>query len=136
LRIATSALNSIRAHGEEGFPYEVCGLLVGYPDQTLITEVRRLQNVEKEQPEIRYQVDSREDMQVRKELRKTDLDVVGYYHSHPNHGAYFSETDTKRASESYLYVVLSVREGKSGDLKAFVAEKDGGPMRPEPVEEV
>ena len=136
MRIATSALDAIRAHGEEGFPYEVCGLLVGHPDQKLITEVRRLQNVEKEQPEIRYQVDNREDMQVRKELRKTDLEVVGYYHSHPNHGAYFSKTDTERAWESYLYVVLSVREGRSDDLKAFVAEKDRGPMRPEPVEEV
>ena len=136
MRIATSALDAIRVHGEEGFPYEVCGLLVGHPDQKLITEVRRLQNVEKAQPEIRYQVDSREDMQVRKELRKTDLEVVGYYHSHPNHGAYFSKTDTEQAWESYLYVVLSVREGKSDDLKAFVAEKDRGPMRPEPVEEV
>jgi len=134
LKIATAALEAIKAHGEEGFPHEVCGLLVGYPERQVIREVRRLRNIEKELPEIRYQVDDQEDMQIRKQLRRTDMEVVGYYHSHPNHGAYFSKLDAERSWESYLYVVVSVTEGRSADIKAFVAEKDHGPVRPEPLE--
>lgn len=134
MKIATPALEAIQAHGEEGFPHEICGLLVGYPGQGLITEVRRLRNVEKDQPEVRYKVDDKEDMRIRREFYGTELDVIGYYHSHPNHPAYASKTDAALSWESYVYVILSVQEGKAAEVKAFVAEKDQGPMRPEPLE--
>ena len=136
MRIKRDALESIRAHGAEGFPYEICGLLIGKPSENLVTEVRPVQNLERQNPEVRYLIDDKEDMRIRRELYKTDLDVLGYYHSHPNHPARPSVFDTERSWESYLYVIVSVQDGTPGDVNAFVAQKDRGPMIPEPLEGV
>ena len=136
MRIRREAFDSIRAHGADGFPYEICGLLVGRPDEMLITEVRRVQNLEMQNPHVRYLIDDKEDMRIRKSLYKTELDVLGYYHSHPNHPAEPSVFDTERSWESYVYVIVSVRDGEPADMNAFVAEKDRGPMRREPLEVV
>ena len=134
MKIRRDALESIRSHGAEGFPYEICGLLIGKPAQGLITEVRRVHNLEQQNPEVRYLIDDKEDMRIRKELYRTDLDVLGYYHSHPNHPAQPSIFDTERSWESYVYVIVSVLDGRPADVNAFVAEKDRGPMIPEPLE--
>lgn len=136
MRINRGALDAIRAHGAEGFPYEICGLLIGKPSENLVTEVRRVRNLEQQNPEVRYQIDDKEDMRIRKELYSTDLDVLGYYHSHPNHPARPSVFDTERSWESYLYVIVSVQDGEPADVNAFVAQKDRGPMVPEPLEVV
>ena len=134
MKIHRGALEAIRAHGAEGFPYEICGLLIGKPAENLVTEVRRVRNLEQQNPEVRYLIDDKEDMRIRKELYTTDLDVLGYYHSHPNHPARPSVFDTERSWESYLYVIVSVQDGKPADVNAFVAEKDCGPMIPEPLD--
>jgi proteasome lid subunit RPN8/RPN11 len=134
VRIRREAYDSIRAHGAEGFPYEICGLLVGRPGEQLITEARRVQNIEMQNPHVRYLIDDKEDMRIRKSLYKTDLDVLGYYHSHPNHPAQPSVFDTERSWESYMYVIVSVRDGEPADMNAFVAQKDRGPMLGEPLE--
>ena len=136
MKIRREAYESIRAHGARGFPYEICGLLIGKPDEQLITEVRPTKNLETQNPEVRYLIDDREDMRIRKELYKTDLDVVGYYHSHPNHPAQPSIFDTERSWESYVYVIVSVRDGTPADVNAFVAQNDRGPMVHEPLEVV
>lgn len=129
MKITAGAAQAIEAHGVEGFPYEICGLLVGDPAAGLVTQTRRLRNTEKEQPRTRYEVDGLEDMKVRKEVYSTGLDVLGYYHSHPNHPAQASETDARRAWTSYVYVIVSIHDGSAGDMNAFVAERDGGPMK-------
>lgn len=129
MRITREAADAIRAHGAEGFPYEICGLLVGVPDEGLIRQARRLTNVEQEKPRVRYEVDPKEDMRLRKEIYETELDVLGYYHSHPNHPAQASVTDAGRAWASYVYVIVSVHDGEPGDMNAFVAEQDRGPMK-------
>ena len=129
MKITRAAAEAIKAHGAEGFPYEICGLLVGRPGDGLISDARRLTNIEQEQPRVRYEVDAMEDMRLRKEIYKTDLDVLGYYHSHPDHPAWASPTDAGRAWETYVYVIVSVSGGMPGDMNAFVAEKNGGPMK-------
>ena len=129
MKITRQAADAIKEHGVEGFPYEICGLLVGDPGQGLISETRRLTNVEKEQPRVRYEVDGLEDMRLRKQIYQTGLDVLGYYHSHPNHPAQASPTDAGRAWASYVYVIVSIHDGEPGEMDAFVAEQDRGPMK-------
>ena len=136
MRIRRDAYESIREHGSRGYPFEICGLLIGHPGEHLITEVRPVKNLETQNPEVRYLIDDREDMRIRKELYRTDLDVLGYYHSHPNHPAHPSIFDTERSWESYVYVIVSVLEGTPADMNAFVADKDRGPMLQEPLEVV
>ena len=136
MKILADALESIKAHGAEGFPYEICGLLIGRPNENVVTQVRRVRNLEEKNPEVRYLIDDKEDMQIRKELYNTDLDVLGYYHSHPNHPARPSVFDTERSWESYLYVIVSVQDGKPADVNAFVAKRDRGPMEQVPLDAV
>ena len=136
MKIRRDAYESIREHGAKGFPYEICGLLIGHPSEQLITQARPVRNLETQNPEVRYLIDDREDMRIRKELYKTDLDVLGYYHSHPNHPARPSVFDTERSWESYVYVIVSVQDGKPADMNAFVAQKDRGPMLAETLEVV
>jgi len=136
VKIRQRAFDSIRAHGAKGFPHEICGLLIGDPAEMLITEARPVRNVETLNPEVRYLIDDKEDMRIRKSLYKTDLDVLGYYHSHPNHPAAPSVFDTERSWESYVYLIVSVRDGKPADMNAYVAQSDRGPMLPEPLEVV
>jgi len=134
VKIRQDALEKIRSHGAEGFPYEICGLLIGRPSENLITEVRPVRNVEMQNPEVRYLIDDKEDMRIRKELYKSDLDVLGYYHSRPNHPAQPSIFDTERSWESYVYVIVSVQDGRPADVNAFIAQNDRGPMVLEPLE--
>jgi len=122
VKIRQRAFDSIRAHGAKGFPHEICGLLIGDPAEMLITEARPVRNIETQNPDVRYLIDDKEDMRIRKSLYKTDLDVLGYYHSHPNHPAAPSVFDTERSWESYVYVIVSVRDGNPADMNAFVAQ--------------
>ncbi len=58
---------------------------------------------------------------------------MGYYHSHPDHPAQASRFDTERAWAGYVYLIVAVEQGNAADANAFVADKDGGPFRPEPL---
>lgn len=129
MKITRSAAEAIKAHGVEGFPYEICGLLAGHADREVITESRRLTNVAKRNKRRRYSVDGLEDMKVQKAIRADGLDVMGYYHSHPNHPAQASETDAGLAWTSYVYAIVSIHEREPGELNAFIALKDHGPMK-------
>ncbi len=128
MKIAQAALEAVKAHGAEGYPHEICGLLVGYPDQGLITEIRRLRNIVTDRPHDRYDIDSFEDMKARREIYAAGLDVVGYYHSHPDHPAQPSVFDTERSWASYVYMIVSIEKRVAVDANVFVAEKDKGPL--------
>ena len=134
MRIARGALEAIRAHGAEGYPHEICGVMIGPPGDKTVTEVKRARNIIVERARDRYEIDPRDHIRIQREADDAGLDIVGYYHSHPDHPAQASRFDTERAWAGYVYLIVSVRDGKPVDQNAFVAEKDGGPFQPEPVE--
>jgi len=136
VKIARAAMEAVKAHGAEGYPHEICGLLVGYPDRGLITEIHKLRNIDEDRPHDRYTIDSYEDMRARKKIYSRGLDVVGYYHSHPDHPARPSPFDTDRSWATYVYLIVSVVRGSAVDANVFIAENDKGPFRSEPLEVV
>ena len=129
-------MEAIRAHAAEGYPHEICGVMVGPRDDRTVTEVKRARNIIVERARDRYEIDPRDHIRIQREADAAGQDIVGYYHSHPDHPAQASRFDTERAWSGYVYVIVSVAQGKPVDAKAFVAEKDGGPFRPEPLEVV
>jgi len=140
MKIAASALESIRTHGAEGYPHEICGVMIGprlqgAGDRT-VTDIRRARNIIVERARDRYEIDPRDHIRIQREADADGQDIVGYYHSHPDHPAQASRFDAERAWAGYVYVIVSVAQGKPVDANAFVAEKDGGPFRPEPLEPV
>jgi proteasome lid subunit RPN8/RPN11 len=136
MKISQSALDAIRAHGAEGYPNEICGIMVGPRGGGRATEVKRARNIIVDRSRDRYEIDPRDHIRIQRETDAAGLDIVGYYHSHPDHPAQASRFDTERAWAGYVYLIVSVDNGKPVDANAFVAEADAGPFRPEPLEVV
>ena len=134
MRIANSALEAIQEHGAEGYPHEICGIMLGPRGDGTVSEVRRARNIIVERARDRYEIDPRDHIRIQREADAEGLDIVGYYHSHPDHPAQASRFDTERAWAGYVYLIVSIERGKAVDQNCFVADKDGGPFRPEPLE--
>ena len=133
MQIESRALDDIRAHGSEGYPHEICGFMLGPIGERRVTEVRRARNIIVERARDRYEIDPRDHIRVQREADADGLDIVGYYHSHPDHPAQASRFDTERAWAGYVYLIVSIENGKPVDANGFVADKDGGPFRSEPL---
>ena len=136
MKIAQSALEAIREHGSEGYPHEICGIMIGPRGDGEVTEVKRARNIVVERARDRYEIDPRDHIRIQREADAAGLDIVGYYHSHPDHPAQASRFDTERAWAGYVYLIVAVQQGQPVDANAFVAEKDGGPFHLEPLEVV
>jgi proteasome lid subunit RPN8/RPN11 len=134
VRIARAALDEVNAHASEGYPQEICGMLIGPRGGSRVTEVRRAHNTITDRARDRYEIDPLDHIRVQRECDANGMEIVGYYHSHPDHPARASVFDTERAWAGPVYLIVSCVKGKVVDGNAFVAENDGGPFRPEPLE--
>jgi proteasome lid subunit RPN8/RPN11 len=98
----------------------------------------RLPNREQEQAQVRYQIAPEDLLRVYREAGRSGLDVVGYYHSHPDHPARPSETDRQRAADSIsdgvFHVVVGVSAGAAATPTAWVFRDAGRAFEPEPLE--
>ena len=132
MKIQRPAFEAIQAHGSEGYPDEICGLMLG--NDHVVTDVRRARNIIVERSRDRYEIDPLDQVRIQREADASGLNVIGYYHSHPDHPAQASRFDTERAWAGYVYVIVSIEKGKPVDANAFVADTDGGPFHSEPLE--
>ena len=132
MKIHRPAFEAIQAHGSEGYPDEICGLMLG--NDHVVTDARRARNIIVERSRDRYEIDPLDQIRIQREADAAGLDVIGYYHSHPDHPAQASRFDTERAWAGYVYVIVSIEKGKPVDANAFVADADGGPFHSEPLE--
>jgi len=120
----------LRRHCEAAYPDEACGAILGQGDG--VTEAWQVSLLEAAPNEHegdhrrRYLVPPEFQLRAEKLARARGDDVLGYYHSHPDHPARPSEYDRSHAWFGYLYVICSVQQGRSADLNAFtLAEQDG-----------
>lgn len=139
LHLLAGALEDVKRHAVEAYPHECCGLLLGPPGGPPWTATRaaRTKNLDTERAGDRYLMDASDRLAAEEVGRRDGLVIVGFYHSHPDHDAYFSQTDLQRSEEyqfgepwlppSYAYLVVSVREGMVAAWAAFVV--DGGAAR-------
>lgn len=123
----------MRLHAEQAYPNECCGLMLGNIEQdgNVLVEVQSMKNSWNDQiaEELegsswgskldRYWIDPAEMLVVMKAARKRNLDMIGVYHSHPNHEAVPSECDRQLAWQQYSYVIISVQQGTAQDLYSW-----------------
>jgi proteasome lid subunit RPN8/RPN11 len=133
VNINRAAIEAIQAHGAGGYPNEICGFMLGPKGDGEVTEVRPARNIIVERSRDRYEIDPRDHIRTQREADAAGLDIVGYYHSHPDHPAQPSRFDAERAWAGYVYLIVSVQDGTPVDANAFMADQDGGPFRPEPL---
>ncbi len=130
LIIGDEALQEMTAHAEEGYPHEVCGLLLGEVDAASslrrARQAKRARNLNLERANARYELDPTDYLRIDADARQRGLSVVGVYHSHPDHPARPSETDQVGAAEiwetaeSWSYLILAVIAGKVTSWRSWV----------------
>lgn len=135
MRLARAVVDAIAAHALESYPLECCGVVVGLGgDKQRIFRVRNIQDEMHERDPTRYPRTSRTAYAGHPGDLKAALEAAGraggellaFYHSHPDHAAYFSEEDVAQATPfgepSYpgaLQIVVAVENGAVGEIKAF-----------------
>lgn len=112
LRLVRSAYEDLLSHARAGTPEERCGLLAGdreeEPEAATVTTIRRVKNVAPN-PQYTYEIDPEEQYELMEEVEERGLDLVGFYHSHPQGPAAPSTTDHERANwEGYHYLIVSL----------------------------
>lgn len=123
LRTSQSVLASLRRHGEETYPHECCGVLLGgfEGDARTVREVVRASNIRLDSLHNRYSIDPGELVRIQRQARERGLEIVGFYHSHPDHPARWSATDLAEAHwVGCSYVITSVEKGKAGTTNSFL----------------
>lgn len=123
LKLTQSIYAALRRHGEETYPHECCGVLLGhFGDDGVKTVIRaaRCGNTREDSPQNRYNIDPKELIRIQREGRERGEDIVGFYHSHPDHPAQWSATDLAEAHWfGCSYVITSVEKGKAQTTNAF-----------------
>ncbi len=110
VRLSRGIGERIGAAALSGYPHESCGLLIGRQSDTMVEvlEVREAANVNQERPGDRYELDPRAMLTADRDARAQGLEVVGVWHSHPDHPAEPSETDRAGAWEGWSYIIVSI----------------------------
>jgi len=123
LKISAKDYEAIRRHGEETYPHECCGVLVGRVDgdgTRVVTSAARCGNTRTDSPHNRYNIDPRDQIRIQREARERGEEIIGYYHSHPDHPAHWSRTDLADAHwPGYSYVITSVENGNARITNSF-----------------
>jgi len=99
LRMGQAQFDVIRRHGEETYPNECCGVLLGHAggDGTMVIDAVSAENTRSDSAHNRYQIAPQELIRIQQQARHRGLDIVGFYHSHPDHRAEWSKTDLEEA---------------------------------------
>jgi proteasome lid subunit RPN8/RPN11 len=123
LNIPKAIYEAIRAHGEETYPHECCGVLLGKPrsDGWRVEAAVRAGNTRTDSAHNRYHIAPVELVRIQREASRQGLDIAGFYHSHPDHPAQWSQTDFAEAHWiGCSYVITSVAQGKAQVTNSFL----------------
>jgi len=127
ITISESSLHEIRAHGVKDYPYECCGLLLGRygADGKVVTETYPISNAREESAKRnRFLIEPAELMRGERYAREHDLEVVGFYHSHPDSPAVPSQYDLEHAWPTYSYIIVKTLADDATDLFSWEQEPD------------
>jgi proteasome lid subunit RPN8/RPN11 len=139
--ISTAQLKKIYAHAEDMYPEECCGILLGkiaQSDRTVIEVIPTVNawvpadRVDESNPsdqvdrskQSRYTIAPQDIFQAQKCGRDLDLEIIGFFHSHPDHPAIPSTCDRDRAWEVYSYPIVSVLQGQVSEIKSWLLDGD------------
>ena len=122
LRLNAHVDAAIRAHGQEAYPNECCGALIGRDGA--VTDTLALPNTTDEGPRRRFMVRPQDYRAAEQRASELGAELLGFYHSHPDHPARPSQYDLDHAWPFFSYVIVSVREGVSGDMTSWRLRED------------
>ena len=142
MRIPRAQVEAMLAHARSGYPFEVCGVMLGRGGEgdRRVEEVVAVVNRETEAPRVRYQIAPEDLIRIQRAARDQGREILGYYHSHPDHPARPSETDRRIAAEGLsdgiVYVVIGVQGGTETTPTAWIFRDAKQAFDDEPFEVV
>lgn len=124
---------SLNAFARQGYPHETCGLLLGVRrgDEHVVSRVHRARNLNVERAEDRYELDPADFLAADCEARAAGLDIVGIWHSHPDHPARPSATDRDGAWPEWSYLIVAVGREGVGEIRSW--RLNGGDFEEETI---
>jgi proteasome lid subunit RPN8/RPN11 len=123
LHIQYADYEALRAHGEETYPNECCGVLLGKNEEggNHVRQIVRAGNTRTDSAHNRYNIAPIELVRIQRQARTLGLDIVGFYHSHPDHPAQWSPTDFAEAHWlGCSYIITAVEKGKASITNSFL----------------
>ena len=128
ITLSPERITEIGLHGERDYPYECCGLLIGrYGNEgsKIVLETFAISNAREESAKRnRFLIQPGELLRGESYAREKNLEVVGFYHSHPESPAVPSQYDLEHAWPSYSYIIVSVMNQRAGDLFSWEQQPD------------
>lgn len=131
LVIQAAAENGIRQHGQEAYPHECCGALIGRDH--VVTEAVALPNSTDEGPRRRFLVRPVDYLAAERRAAAVDAELLGFYHSHPDSPARPSRYDLDHAWPTFAYVILAVERATAGALTSWRLREDRSAFDEEPI---
>ncbi len=123
--IHKDALDVMQEHAEEYYPNECCGFFYGTDGEVRkITQAHRVTNAKEGDQRRRFQIDPKDYQEAERYAINHDLDLLGVYHSHPDHPAEPSEHDRKVAMPVFSYIIISVQDGEATATRSWQLNND------------
>ncbi|MEW6511101.1 MAG: M67 family metallopeptidase [Bacteroidota bacterium] len=128
LRIPLAAFDRIRMHGEQTYPEECCGVMLGVQtdEERTVRMILPMDNVQTENRGRRFLLSPEQYLEAERQSAELQMDILGFYHSHPDHPALPSSFDTEHAYPWFAYVIASVSGGKAGEVTAWLLAETRG----------
>ncbi len=126
IKIKEQLINRIKENGEKTYNAECCGAIFGKPDNGIyvITELLEFNNEREDNPERRYLISPKQYMHSERIAAEKNLNLLGFYHSHPDHPAIPSQFDTEHAFPNFIYMIVSIQNGKAENLTSWKLFED------------
>ncbi len=136
LKISDELVRQIQAHGVETYPHECCGALLGRDGDGAreVVALLPLANQRDDSPRNRFEITPQDVILADKTARERKVDLIGWYHSHPNAPARPSEFDREHAWPWYSYIIVSIRDGVPKEMTSWRLQEDRSAYEPEPIE--
>jgi proteasome lid subunit RPN8/RPN11 len=137
LHLHSADRETIRLHAEASYPEECCGFLIGTTEgeATRVERAVAAGNEREESRHNRFLISPENVLAAHKEARRAGLDVVGYYHSHPDHPARPSEFDREHAWPGMSYLIVSIEKGRQVDARSWRLSDDRAAFAEEQLDE-
>ena len=132
LALQPGVAEAIRAHGTETYPNECCGALYGR--EGVVTATYALPNTTEEGPRRRFLVRPQDYRDAEKRATELKVDLLGFYHSHPDHPARPSAFDADHAWPWYSYLIVRIDRGRGADMASWVLDDERPLMHPESLD--
>ena len=136
IEVKRQELDRIEQHGAAAYPHECCGILLGKEQdgQKVVTDIVPLRNAREDSPRNRFLILPEDFVRSDREAKDRGLEILGFYHSHPDHPAQPSEFDREHAWPWYIYLILTVEKGVPGVMTGWLLADDRSRFYPEELQ--